>query len=66
MGEQVSGRAGETMAGKLLRTHNDLLVYQKAFDGALQMHELSFSFPQEETCALTNQIRLALRSVCAS
>jgi four helix bundle protein len=54
------------MAGKLARTHHDLIVYQKAFDTALQIHDLSLSFPKEETYALTDQIRRSSRSVCAN
>ena len=54
------------MAGKLARTHHDLVVYQKAFDTALQIHEVSRSFPQAETYALTDQIRRSSRSVCAN
>ena len=43
--------------GKKVRTHCDLEVYQKAFDGAMQIFELSKSFPREETYSLTDQIR---------
>lgn len=52
--------------GKKIRTHNDLNVYQKAFDAAMQIFELSRAFPKEETCSLTDQIRRSSRSVCAN
>ena len=47
-------------------THNDLEVYQKAFDVAMRIFHISKSFPKEELYALTNQIRRSSRSVCAN
>jgi four helix bundle protein len=44
----------------------DLLVYKKAFDLAMKIFEISKSFPKEEVYSLTDQIRRASRSVCAS
>ena len=52
--------------GKRIRTHCDLEVYQKAFDSAMRIFELSKSFPREETYAMTDQIRRSSRSVCAN
>ncbi|MGD2048351.1 MAG: four helix bundle protein [Chloroflexota bacterium] len=51
---------------KLVRTHNDLKVYEKAFNAAVQIFELSKSFPKEEAYAFTSQIRRSSRSVCAN
>ena len=53
------------MAAKI-ENHTDLLVYQKAFEAAMQIFELSKSFPQEEKYSLTDQIRRSSRSVCAN
>ena len=53
------------MAGKI-ENHTDLLVYQKAFDTAMQIFELTRTFPKEETYSLTDQIRRSSRSVCAN
>ncbi len=53
------------MAEKI-RTHRDLRAYQKAFDVAMQIFEISRSFPKEETYSLTDQIRRSSRSVCAN
>ena len=53
------------MAGKI-ENHTDLQVYQKAFDAAMRIFELSRSFPKEETYSLTDQIRRSSRSVCAN
>ena len=49
-----------------IRSHKDLNVYQLAFDSALQIHQISQSFPAEEKYALTDQIRRCSRSVCAN
>jgi four helix bundle protein len=51
---------------KKISVHRDLEVYQKAFDAAMHIFEVSKAFPKEETYALTDQIRRASRSVCAN
>lgn len=51
---------------KKISVHRDLEVYKKAFDAAMQIFELSKSFPKEETYSLTDQIRRSSRSVCAN
>lgn len=53
------------MAGKI-ENHTDLQVYQKAFEAAMEIFELSKSFPKEETYSLTDQMRRSSRSVCAN
>ncbi len=42
----------------------DLIVYQKAYDLAMRIFEISKHFPPEERFALTGQIRRSSRSVC--
>ena len=42
----------------------ELLVYKRAFDLAMEIYELSKSFPLEEKYSLTDQIRRSSRSVC--
>ncbi|MEM6515229.1 MAG: four helix bundle protein [Bacteroidota bacterium] len=44
----------------------NLLAYQKAFDLAMEIFEVSKTFPKEETYSLTNQIRRSSRSVNAN
>src|ERR1043165_26025 len=51
---------------KKISVHRDPEVYQKAFDAAMRIFELSKSFPKEETYSLTDQIRRSSRSVCAN
>ncbi len=49
-----------------IKFHQDLKVYQKSFDVAMQIFELSKTFPKEETYSLTDQIRRSSRSVAAN
>jgi four helix bundle protein len=51
---------------KKIRSHQDLQVYRKAFDAAMDIFEASKRFPKEETYSLTDQIRRSSRSVCAN
>lgn len=44
----------------------DLKVYQKAYALAMEIFEITKSFPKEETYALTDQVRRSSRSVCRS
>jgi four helix bundle protein len=44
----------------------DLLAYKKAFILAMDIFELSKSFPKEEKYSLTDQIRRSSRSVCVN
>jgi four helix bundle protein len=46
--------------------HEDLEVYQLAFNAAVQIQEISANFPKEERYSLTDQIRRSSRSVCAN
>ena len=43
-----------------------LTVYQKAFSLAMDIYEISKTFPKEEKYSLTDQIRRCSRSVCAT
>lgn len=49
-----------------IKTHEDLEVYQIAFEAAMKIFELSKRFPTEEKYSLTDQIRRSSRSVCAN
>lgn len=50
---------------KIIR-HTELEVYKKAFALAVDVFELSKSFPKEERYSLVDQIRRSSRSVCAN
>jgi len=43
-----------------------LLAYQKGFALAMEILEISKTFPKEETYSLVDQIRRSSRSVCAN
>ena len=47
-----------------INTAKELIVYQKAYKLAMEIFEVSKSFPAEEKYALTSQIRRSSRSVC--
>ena len=47
-----------------INSAKDLEVYKKAYSLAMQIYEISKSFPKEEQYALTAQIRRSSRSVC--
>lgn len=51
---------------KLVRSHRDLIVYQRAFVVASRLRALSQSFPKEEMYSLTDQVRRSSRSVTAN
>jgi four helix bundle protein len=46
--------------------HQELDVYKKAFEAAMQIFEISKKFPKDENYSLTDQIRRSSRSVCAN
>lgn len=49
-----------------IKTHKDLDVYNLAFKSAMEIFELSKSFPTEEKYSLTDQIRRSSRAICAN
>ena len=49
-----------------MSTFRDLKVYQKAFKLAMNIFNLTKSFPDEEKFGLISQIRRSSRSVCSS
>ena len=51
---------------KVFRSHEELVVFQLAFDSSMAIYNISKKFPKEETYSLTDQIRRSSRSVCAN
>ena len=49
-----------------INSFRDLIVYQKAYKLAMEIFEVSKSFPKEERYSLTDQIRRSSRSVTSS
>ena len=50
----------------MIRGFKDLLVYQKAFEQAMRLFEITKRFPKVEQYSLTDQIRASSRSVCTN
>ncbi|HEY6232684.1 MAG TPA: four helix bundle protein [Pyrinomonadaceae bacterium] len=50
----------------MLRGHRDLKVFQLAYELAMEIFNLSKTFPREEVYSLTDQIRRSSRSVAAN
>jgi len=48
------------------KDYHELRVYQLAFESAIQIYEISKTFPAEERYSLTDQIRRSSRSICAN
>ena len=51
---------------KTLKSVRDLEVYKLSFNTAMEIYDLSKSFPSEEKYSLTDQIRRSSRSVCSN
>jgi four helix bundle protein len=49
-----------------IESFKDLIVYQKAYKLAMEIYELSKSFPKEEKYSLTDQIRRSSRSITSN
>ena len=47
-------------------SYKDLVVFKKAYELAMEIFEVSKSFPKEEKYSLIDQIRRSSRSVCAN
>lgn len=50
----------------MIKSFKDLTVYQKAFNQAMQIFEVTKAFPKSEQYSLTDQIRRSSRSVCTN
>jgi len=51
---------------EILRSHQELNVYQMAFKTSMEIFKITKSFPKEEIYSLTSQIRRSSRSVSAN
>ena len=58
--------AGRVKKSERIKSVRDLIVYRKAFDAAMEIFEISKTFPKEELYSLTDQIRRSSRSVCTN
>jgi len=49
-----------------IKSVRDLDVYRVAFEGAMEIFQITKGFPQEEKYSLVDQIRRSSRSVCSN
>ena len=49
-----------------IRSHKELIVFKSSYELALQIHNLTKSFPTEERFSLTDQVRRSSRSVATN
>jgi four helix bundle protein len=49
-----------------IRSHKELIVYNMAFDAAMEIFKMTKNFPNEEKYSLTDQVRRSSRSVSAN
>ncbi|MGN0049090.1 MAG: four helix bundle protein [Bacteroides sp.] len=49
-----------------IKTHKDLLVWQKSIDLVLRIYELTKQYPKDELYAITNQTRRCVTSIPAN
>ena len=50
----------------MIRSFEDLEVFQRAYKISLEIHTLSMGFPKREQYGLADQIRRASKSICAN
>ncbi len=50
----------------MIKSFSELLVYQRAYEQAMRIFEVTIGFPKEERYALTDQLRRSSRSVCTN
>ncbi len=50
----------------MIKSYKDLEVYSLSFDLAMEIFELSKTFPKDEMYSLTSQIIRSSRSICAN
>lgn len=54
------------MTSDFIGSHRELLMYQTAFEAAMQVFELSQAFPDHERHLLTEQVLRSSRLVCVT
>jgi len=49
-----------------IASYKDMRVYQNAMDAAMEVFEITKSFPPEEKYSMVDQVRRSSRSVCTN
>ncbi len=60
----MTRRHGDFMSN--IRTYRELRVYQNAFELAMEIFEITKTYPSEEKYSMVDQMRRSSRSVCAN
>src|ERR1044072_5891448 len=63
---EMTGNTASATTKTVIRSHRDLIVWQKAIDFVVTVYRATESFPKAETYGLTSQIRRAVTSVPAN
>ena len=50
----------------MIKSFEDLDVFQRAYKVSLEIHEVSLKFPKREQYGLADQVRRASKSICAN
>lgn len=50
----------------MVKRHTDLDVFNRGYEAAMRVFEISKKFPKAEAYSLTDQVRRSSRSVCAN
>ena len=50
----------------VVKSYEDLKVFQRAYEVSLEIHKMSLGFPKNEQYALASQIRRSSKSICAN
>lgn len=58
--------ANKSPAKAVIKSHRDLIVWQKAMDLVVNVYRVTDAFPKAETYGLTSQIRRAVTSIPAN
>ena len=64
--DEKGGKMDEEKETRRIKSVRELEVYKLVFESAMEIFEISKSFPKEEIYSLTDQIRRSSRSVCAN
>lgn len=62
----MTSNSQKLMIDNKIRTHKDLVVWQKAIDLVLDIYNMTKSFPKEEVYGLVSQMRRAAVSIPAN
>jgi four helix bundle protein len=63
---EMTGNSASAATKSVIRSHRDLIVWQKTMDFVVTVYRATESFPKAETYGLTSQIRRAVTSVPAN